>query len=130
MLASPFGEHVKEHGEDLTYVLMGAFAVTITKSAQAGATDEFDSVFRAIEGLLSEGDRDARTLVAVGLLEDLQTYSGNVLAHGSKYFLPWLGPASRECWDYIQGLWDQGGNTLMGVVRRGYPATPPWEREP
>lgn len=112
------------------YDLMMEFALSICASDKEGATEEFEDLFLTIERLLAEGDERTRTLLAVGLLEDIQTFAtNNYNSSGVEAFHPWLGPRSRECWDYILALWEHSGNSLGGVARHGsdlhHDGTPP-----
>jgi hypothetical protein len=67
---------------------------------------EFPSAFAVLERCLIEGDKEARDLATIGVIEDIQ----NIASHrhfGAGVFVAWLGPASRAAWDVVLGWWEQ-----------------------
>ena len=63
---------------------------------------EFPPVFGVAERMLVEGNGEVRTLIGVGLFEDMQ---GSAHRLGdfwlSSRFRPWLGPKSTKVWDLV-----------------------------
>src|SRR5262245_52135127 len=92
------------------------FAYHIVDCCAKHLTAECASLFATVERILEEGDEEARGIVAIGLLEDIQTISTHH-SFGPEIFVQWLGPRSREAWDQIEALWRAGGGTLAGVIR-------------
>ena len=80
------------------------------------ATADFGALFATLERILCEGDEEARSLAAFGVLEDVQTVSSH-RPFGPDVFVEWLGPKSRDAWDQIAALWRAGGGSLAGVTR-------------
>ncbi len=95
---------------------VSVFARHIVDSYAKGLTGECDALFTTLERILAEGDDEARSLAAFGVLEDIQTISSHE-SFGSDAFVVWLGPKSRTAWKYIDALWQAGGGSLAGVVR-------------
>ena len=95
---------------------VSVFARHIVDSYAKGLTAECDALFAAIERILAEGDQEAQSLAAIGVLEDIQTLS-SYHSFGPSAFVGWLGPRSREAWEQIDVLWRAGGGSLAGVIR-------------
>ena len=105
------------HGEQAGDVNdVAVFAHHIVDCYAEGATAEYGELFATVERILSEGDDEARSLAAFGLLEDVQTIASHQ-SFGPDAFVSWLGPKSREAWDQIATLWRSGGGSLAGVIR-------------
>ena len=87
----------------------------LVESYAAGATSEFAAVFAALEQVLESGTPAARNLVAVGVIEDLQTIASHE-AFGGQVFLEWLGPRGTEMYHRIRAQW-AGKQSLADVIR-------------
>lgn len=92
------------------------FAHHIVDCYAIKATADFGALFATLERILCEGDEEARSLAAFGVLEDVQTVSSHQ-PFGPDVFVEWLGPKSRDAWDQIAALWRAGGGSLAGVTR-------------
>ena len=92
------------------------FAVWVVESYARGETAELAEAFATVERILREGDKEARVVVSVGVLEDIRNLASHQ-AFGSEVFLPFLGPLSRKAWEESEALWRAGGRTLAGVTR-------------
>jgi hypothetical protein len=90
------------------------FARYLVESYERGETSEFPTAFATLETILNEGDKNARGLAAVGVLEDIQTIASH--SCGADVFVRWLGPTSRAVWAEIEQLW-AGKQSLMDVIR-------------
>ncbi len=95
---------------------VNVFAQHIVNSYAKGLTAECGALFATLERILSDGDEEARSLAAFGMLEDIQTISTHY-SFGPEAFVVWLGPRSRDAWKQIDALWRAGGGSLVGVVR-------------
>ena len=103
-------------GEDAgIYNDLSVFAHHLVESYAAGRTAEFAAVFQVIEQLLSQGPKEFRAPLSVGLLEDLQVI-GSHHPFGGDAFRPWLGPKSLGAWQEIAKLWE-GKRSLADVIR-------------
>ena len=69
-----------------------------------------------VEEILEEPDPQARELLVVGLLEDIQIIGSN-REFGASVFEPFLGPLSLAGWREIESMWE-GKSNLMDVLRR------------
>ena len=70
-------EHLHDNGEEILYVALGDFARHVLELFQAGKTEAFAGVARAIERLHVEGDPYVREAATVGLLEGIPNVWGN-----------------------------------------------------
>jgi hypothetical protein len=95
---------------------VSVFAHHIVDSYARGLTAECAPFFATVERIIEEGDEQARELVTIGVLDDIQTISTHH-PFGPDAFHQWLGPRCRHAWDQIAALWAAGGGSLMGVVR-------------
>lgn len=86
------------------YAVLGELAQHLVKQLEAGATAQFDKLFDAIEGLLSSTSPEARELITVGFLEDLQNISLNRGVHLTAW-TPWLGSNTTDAWKALEGAW-------------------------
>ena len=72
----------------------------------AHCLDEVGAVFAEVERLLSEEiSPEARTLLAIGFLEDVQTIGMNTSGVGTSNFAPLLGPVMLTAWIEVHGFW-------------------------
>ena len=95
---------------------VNVFAHHVVTSYARGVTDECADLFSVVERILADGDEEARSLAALGVLEDVQTISTHH-PFGPDAFIRWLGPLSLQAWNQIEAQWRAGGGSLMGVVR-------------
>jgi len=95
---------------------VNVFAHHIVESYAKGLTAECRALFATVERILEEGDEEAQSLAALGVLEDIQTISTHH-SFGPAAFVGLLGPKSRKAWKQIDALWTAGGGSLAGVVR-------------
>ena len=80
-----------------------------------------------IEDLLVGGDQEARAMLIVGVIEDVQTISSNRGLDLAE-FSPFLGPETAAAWDRVLQYWQGiGARSLADVVRaeHGLPASSP-----
>jgi len=91
------------------------FAKYLVESFENGQTSEFPAAFAVIEKILNEGDKQARDIAAIGIIEDLQTIGSNHVC-GAEVFKPWLGETSTAAWHQIEKIWE-GKSSLMDVLR-------------
>jgi hypothetical protein len=105
------------------YLATAELAHHLIEMLRRGEAEELRQVFALVERLLIEGDEQARNLVCVGLLEDIQ--NGNLHMDGLKYgptqpedFRPYLHARSLECWEYLYRFWSnvQSGS-LADAIR-------------
>jgi hypothetical protein len=90
------------------------FARYIVESYERNDRSEFPVAFAVIERVLNEGDRQARDIAGIGILEDIQTIASH--SCGGNVFVEWLGPTSRVAWAQIAKTWE-GKRSLMDVIR-------------
>ncbi len=98
-LASWGDETERGHFNDAAVV-----AHHIVDRFERGDLTELPAVFAVLERCLAEGDKEARGLATVGIIEDIQ----NIASHrdfGPDVFLRWLGPLSRAAWDELCVFW-------------------------
>jgi hypothetical protein len=69
---------------------VNVFAHHIVDSYAKGLTAECHALFAAVVRVLTEGDNEARSLAALGVLEDVQTISSHH-PFGPEAFVGWLG---------------------------------------
>jgi hypothetical protein len=60
-----------------------------------GTTSDFPKIFNTLELIIQEGNHQAKELLVVGLIEDLQNISTSE-SLGSDIFKPWLREESRK----------------------------------
>ncbi|HLF79671.1 MAG TPA: hypothetical protein VJB57_19495 [Dehalococcoidia bacterium] len=88
-----------------------------------GESDELAAVFGVVERLLKDGDEEARNLVCVGLLEDLQNAGlhrrdQDAATTQPEDFRAYLQPRSLECWEYLYAFWSNvPSGSLPDAVR-------------
>ena len=109
--------HLEYWGDDERgeYIDIAEFARFLVDSYAEGRTERFPEIFAEIECLLLEGNTRVREIVAIGLLEDLQTNASHRI-FGPEAFERWLGARSHEDWIAIAKAWE-GKESLMDVVR-------------
>jgi hypothetical protein len=102
-LASPLAEDDDDE-ERLTYLEVASVVRWLAARAKQEDESCFPAIFRAAERCLEEGTSDARTLITVGLFEDLQNdnMTGGV---DSGVWVRHLGPLSRTAWDAVAEYW-------------------------
>jgi hypothetical protein len=88
------------------YIDAGAFAGHLVAMLARDETNEFTSVFQAVEGLLKDPDESVRYATKVGLLEDV----GNIASNSRDWafaarFRAWFGPATSQAWDELHREW-------------------------
>jgi len=111
-------DHLEEWGGEPcgAYIGMSAFVhFVIDDLYERGNLIDTRRVFEMMEGLLAEGDQEARDLVGFGFFETLQNVA-SWRPYGAKAFKPFLGPLSHRAWVEIESAW-QGKSSLADVIR-------------
>jgi hypothetical protein len=100
------------------YVRAAAFAQHLVRKIAARDVDELPGVAGAIENVIEEGDRDARELIRLGLIESLQNIcSHDDVAVDADSVLPLLGPRATDVWIELEALWGAATQSLEAVPR-------------
>ena len=86
------------------YSVVAELARHLVAQAKNNRSEGFAQVFRAVEVELQDPNAEARDLLIVGFLEDLQTLSLND-GLTLESWLPWLGPESRASWSAVERYW-------------------------
>lgn len=102
---------------------IAALAHFVISSYSAGDVAFLPAIFEAAEEFLRTGHPEQKTIVTVGLLEDIQTISTHH-TFGPDAFLPYLGPLSRQAWLEIWRSWEDK-SSLMDIVRAEGQEEPP-----
>jgi hypothetical protein len=90
-------------GPDEPYNAMTVLARTLLE-VRADASIDLAQTFHAVESELFGADAEARNLIIVGLLEDLQ----NASLHAGvplDAWMPSLGPTTLAAWTMLERLW-------------------------
>jgi hypothetical protein len=109
-LAEWKGEH-----ETVPYLGVSVFARHIVNLYEAGKTESFPAMFRLIERLIVEGDEEVRSLIIIGLLEDMQNIA-SWKDSGYGVFTRWLEAHSLAAWTELEKVWS-GKNSLAEVIK-------------
>lgn len=97
-------EHRREHGDDLLYLALGAYARHLLSLHQRGETRDFPAVAQVIERLHLEGSPFVREAATVGLLEGVQNvWSNNEV--DPELFVVHLLPESAKWWRSLNDFW-------------------------
>ena len=114
---SKWQAHIKRWAPERAgaYNDLAELALFVVDSYDQGASDAVARVLDLVEELLQRGDPKITGLLVVGLLEDIQTISSN-RPFGSKVFVPFLGPISKQFWYELLQVW-KGKRSLMDVIR-------------
>jgi hypothetical protein len=99
------------------YTEISVFARRVITDYKLSNTEYFYKLFEYVEKIFNEGDEDARNLIGIGLLEDIQTL-GSHEEFGYKVFEKWLRELSLRAWYQIEKMWE-GKSSLMDVIRSG-----------
>ncbi|HCT30827.1 MAG TPA: hypothetical protein DIW31_08850 [Bacteroidales bacterium] len=99
-----YGDKYAENREDLIDII--TIVDYIVSNLKEGKTDDFRSIFAAIEQILETGDDASRELMVVGIIEGLQNNCGleNIEYHTT--FDQWLQPKAKKTWDGLIYLWE------------------------
>jgi hypothetical protein len=119
--SKPFRNYVETDGDmELHYVVLGYFAEWVVQKVSSRNLECLDALFREVEALLKTASEDARQLIVIGFIEDLQDYC--VLYPDASdrldpdLILPLLGPKARSAWFHlIAYLWPIGGRAWPGI---------------
>jgi hypothetical protein len=101
-----------ERGE---YIDISVVVHWLVDSYALARTDFFPALFQKVETILESGHPTQKGVIAVGLLEGLQTVASH-RDFRERVFEKWLGPASLAAWKEIEAAWE-GKTSLMDVVR-------------
>ena len=93
-------KQAKQPGPDIELTDLAQWLIT---AEQNGTTAEFPKLFNTLELLLQEGDAKAKSLVMVGLIENLQS-SATESALDPEVFRKYLREESRKAWDDLARL--------------------------
>ncbi len=99
-----YGDKYAENREDLIDII--TIVDYIVGNLKEEKTDDFKSIFGAVEQILETGDDAARELMIVGIIEGLQNNCGleNIEYHTT--FDKWLQPKTKKTWDGLIYLWE------------------------
>jgi len=97
------------------YLEIAVFSRLVISDYKTCKTEYFDNLFVYVEKIFNEGDTEAKDLIGIGLLEDIQTLSTHE-EFGYKVFEKWLRELSRQAWFEIERTWE-GKSSLMDVIR-------------
>ncbi|MEN9361172.1 MAG: hypothetical protein RL095_2707 [Verrucomicrobiota bacterium] len=85
---------VADDGQILYYLLISSLTDLLLQRLEAGDYEHAETLFTAVEQLLTDGDEETGNLIATGFLEGLQTQT----RIETKLWLPLLGPhALQHC---------------------------------
>lgn len=87
------------------YIKISLLAHYIVHSYKEGKTCEFSKIFKTLELIMQEGNNQAKELVTVGLMENLQSISTKESSLNGEVFKPWLGEESYKSWNAIEKFW-------------------------
>ena len=101
--ACPFYEetwkkHFAFYEEDLLYVFVPDLVNSVVELDTENKQQEILSVFKVIEKLLVEGDKDVKNIIKIGVLEDFRYIFGKHFEKFSKY----LKPNSLKFWKTVK----------------------------
>lgn len=88
------------------YLAIGELAHYVVTQYACDRTSEFADLFAAVEELLNTPDPEVKSLISVGLFEDIQ----NICSHrgfNAEVFCAWLGPRSFAVWQEVAAFWDR-----------------------
>jgi hypothetical protein len=110
-------DKLAEHDSDpitggLEYYEMSVIAQFMGDHARDGSIAAFSGFFDRVEGCLADGDRDAVSLIVVGLLESLQ--NANITGVDRSTWDPYLGPRAQRAWHDLDVFWD----SVIDAVQR------------
>jgi hypothetical protein len=91
-------------GPDEPYNHLGELAQHLVDAMKLGKVDGFAPVFAEVENQLVKASPEARDLIIVGFLEDLQNISENQGVPKTAW-TPWLGPKTAEAWKVLDDMW-------------------------
>ena len=102
------------------YIVLAELANHLVDKKRAGQTDGFDDLFNVVETLLGGASPDARDLIIVGFLEDIQNVwlnAGGDLASWTR----WLGSSTASAWAALIKMWsgEMPPDQFNSVVRGG-----------
>jgi hypothetical protein len=97
------------------YNEISVLAHFIVDSYKNGNVKDFPKIFNTLELIIQEGNDQARDLVIVGLIEDIQNIS-SWEDFGYDVFIKWLGEESLKEWHHIEKIWE-GKTSLSDVIR-------------
>jgi hypothetical protein len=89
---------------DEPYNHLGQLAHHLVNAMKAGRVDGFTPFFSELEHQLAMASPEARDLIIVGFLEDLQNVSLNGDVPISAW-TPWLGEKTAEAWAVLDDMW-------------------------
>ena len=121
-LAEPWREHLGFWGDDERGMYNDASVVAghLVDLLVAGNLQGLSAAFAGVEALLARGDRDARAMLIVGVIEGTQNISLN-RGRSPEEFNPFLSPETAAAWNRATRYWQAiGAQSLADVVR--------WER--
>ena len=115
--AASWQEHLAYWAPDRAGVYndLGELAHFAVVSYKQGSTDVVARILARAEQLLTLNDEKTNGLIAVGLLETIQTVASHH-AFGGSAFVRFLGPISQKAWVEVEQAW-QGQSSLMDVIR-------------
>ncbi len=82
------------------YSAMGDLASYLVDCYEQGKTAEFPALFSLVETQYGTDDNELKTLVALGLLETMQSVASH-RPFGFQVFREWLGPRTLVSWDEV-----------------------------
>ncbi|MBQ4879949.1 hypothetical protein J8M21_22310 [Pseudoalteromonas luteoviolacea] len=107
LIADKWLEHRAFWGDSVAGVYndINVVAHYLVEQYELGQTGDFEAIFDAVESVLVKAEDEIKTLIIVGLFEDIQ----NIASHKVFSYEPfekWLGPISRKYWHDIGVFWE------------------------
>ncbi|MCF6442963.1 hypothetical protein L1077_26420 [Pseudoalteromonas luteoviolacea] len=108
LIAEKWSEHQAFWGDSVAGVYndINVVAHYLVEQYEQGQTSDFEAIFDVVESILVKAEDEVKTLIIVGLFEDVQ----NIASHKAFSYEPfekWLGPISRKYWQDICVFWEQ-----------------------